>query len=345
MGIGICEVKDGRPLTTSTLPSSLLLIKYSMGQLIFFGTPDFAVPTLNKLIELNLVKAVVSRPDKPKGRGQKVEASPVARIALDKNIPLLQPLQLNNESINQLKNYLPATFFIVAYGKIIPQTVLDLSELPPLNIHPSLLPELRGPSPLQTALLQGLKQTGVTLMQIDAEMDHGAIIDQQQLAIDEQDYLPELSAKTAKLGAKLTAKNITKYLSGELEPKPQNHEIATFCKMIKKEDGLINWSESAEQIRNKIRAFTPWPGAYFFINDKRFKILKADLLQATSYSLRPEGDRPLGGQAGTWQMADGELLIGTSSTPLIIQLIQPEGKAPMSGQAFYNGYSKILDAK
>jgi len=305
-----------------------------MTKLIFFGTPDFACPTLNKLIELDLVQAVVSRPDKPKGRGQKVETSPVAEIAKQNNLPLLQPLKLNDEFIADLKQYLPATFFIVAYGKIIPQTVLDLSELPPLNIHPSLLPELRGPSPLQAALLNGLKTTGVTLMQIDAEMDHGPIIDQEKLTIDQQDYLPELSAKASGLGAELTVKNIRKYLSGELKPKPQNHDMATFCQMIAKEDGEINWSEPAEKIRNKIRAFTPWPSAFCFINNKRFKILAADILQATSH--KPQAEK--------WTVLNNLLVVGTGSYPLIIQKIQPEGKAVMSGLDFINGHQEILTA-
>lgn len=298
-------------------------------KIIFWGTPDFSIPSLKILDELNLIKLVITQPDKKGGRNKKLLTSPVKDYAIEHNLNLLQPNKLDSNFIKELNIYLPATFIVIAYGKIIPQEVLNLSELNTINIHPSKLPILRGPSPIQTALLKGFNTTSVSLMQIDEKMDHGPIIEQIEVDIDKEDNYITLSNKLSKISGEIIEKSIIDYLNNKLESKKQDHNKATFCEMIKKEDGNIDWSNNAESINNQIRAFSPWPSTYTTINDLDLKILKVNIsnIKLKNKEVLIEKDK---------------LYIGTGTKALEILEVQVSGKKKMDVKEFLRGYNKKL---
>ncbi|PIR06394.1 MAG: methionyl-tRNA formyltransferase [Candidatus Komeilibacteria bacterium CG11_big_fil_rev_8_21_14_0_20_36_20] len=298
-------------------------------KIIFWGTPDFALPGFQTLQQMGLVRAVVTQPDKPAGRNKKTLSSPIKIEAQKNNLPVLEPEIFNNEFINDLKKYLPATFMIIAYGRIIPDKILKLSELLALNIHPSQLPLLRGPSPIQTALLKGFKITGISLMQLDSQMDHGPLLAQEKIEINPEDNFLTLSKKLTSISQDILAKNVIKYLSNQLTPLPQDHQQATFCKIIKKEDGRIDWLKPAQEINNQIRAFNPWPSAFFDLNGLNIKIFKA---QITENNLKP----------AEILIDQDKLIIGTSQKSLEILELQPAGKKIMRAAEFIRGYQRYL---
>ncbi|MCB9802637.1 methionyl-tRNA formyltransferase [Candidatus Nomurabacteria bacterium] len=300
-----------------------------MSKIIFWGTPDFSLASLKALDQLKLVSAVVTQADKPAGRGKKIQISPVKQYALEHDLFIFQPEEFDERFINELKQFLPATFVVVAYGKIIPQNILDLSEKPALNIHPSRLPILRGPSPIQTALLEGFSSTAVSLMQIDQKMDHGPILGQIEAKIEAEDDYLSLSQKLAGLGAELLAKNILDYLAGNSEPQIQDDDSATICKLIKKEDGKISWQKPAEDILNQIRAFVAWPGSFTKLKGLEFKIQKAKI---SDQKLAPEEIK----------IEKEKLFIGTQTEALQILELQLAGKKTMLAADFIRGYQNKL---
>jgi methionyl-tRNA formyltransferase len=304
----------------------------SSKKIIFWGTPEFALPSLQALLKLDLVKAVVTQPDRPAGRGQKIVISAVKQLAQDNNLPVLQFAKLDDDFITALEKYLPGTFVIVAYGKIIPQIVLDLSELKALNIHPSKLPELRGPSPIQTAFLRGLKATAVSLIQLDAQMDHGPILGQEMVKIELNDNYLSLSKRLADLGAVMLNKLISSYLEGKIEPQPQADSQASFCQMLKKEDGQIDWSKPAQEINNQIRAFIDWPTSFTTFKKIEVKIIKARVVNES-------------GRRGEVIFRDNKMLVGAGQGCLEILELQPAGKKPMNAQDFMRGYKQKIEAK
>lgn len=301
-----------------------------MNPVIFWGSPEFAVPSLKKLAERGLIRAVITKPDSEQGRGQSVDMSPVKKVATELGLSILTPEALDETFIASLQPYLPATFLVIAYGKIIPDAVLQLSELPALNIHPSRLPRWRGASPIQSALLANEPETAVTLMQLDAQMDHGPIVAQRELPIYPSDYYLDLEKRLAETSAQLLAEKLPQYLEGVTTAEEQNHVAATLCKKLSKEDGLIMWDDAATEVRNKIRAYTPWPSAYFFWNDKRFIISKADLAENPDHK-----------PAGTWWKEGDNLLVACGIAALQVLEIQPEGKNKMSAAEFANGYKIV----
>lgn len=298
-------------------------------KIIFWGTPEFATPSLRILLALGLVKAVVTQPDRPAGRNKKLTPSPIKKIAELHSLPVLTPEKLNEELIAEFKKYLPATFVIVAYGKIIPQNILDLSERPAINIHPSALPILRGPSPIQFALLNDFKETAVTLMQLDSQMDHGPILAQQILAIEHKDNYETLSNKLAILAGKILAGVIITYLDGGLTAREQDDSQATYCSLLKKENGEVSWRDSAKKIHNMVRAFNPWPGVYTEINGLPVKFIQTALADK---ELRP----------AEFKAEQNRLFVGTDDGSLEILQIQPEGKRVLTTAEFLRGYGKYL---
>ena len=298
-------------------------------KIIFWGTPLFSLPSLQILFDLGLVSAVVTQADKPAGRKLLPQSSPVKIWAQNNNLPILEPSKLDESFAKTLEQYLPATFVIVAYGRIIKDQVLALSELPAINIHPSLLPILRGPSPIQTAILAGMKETGVSLMQLDAQMDHGPILAQVAVNITDNDDYFSLSERLAKIGADLLKENISDYLAAKIEAKAQDDTKATICKLINKEDGLITWQEESFDILNKIRAFKLWPGTYT-------KIANLDLIineaRITNIKLKP----------AEILIQNNQLFIGTQDLALEITKLKPANKKLMSAPEFIRGYQNKL---
>ncbi|UCG77913.1 MAG: methionyl-tRNA formyltransferase [Nitrospirota bacterium] len=301
--------------------------------IIFFGTPDFSVPTLNALINNKEdISLVVTQPDKRSGRGKGVSSPPVKAVAVANGIDTIQPPSLSDaQLVDSLKDRRPEFIVTVAYGKILPETVLAIPDKGCLNVHASLLPEYRGAAPIQWSILNGEIKTGVTTMMMDTGMDTGDILLQSGIDISENDTYLTLAEKLSSLGADLLISTLKGIRKGDIVPRPQTG-TPTYAPMIRKEDGRVDWHKSAAIINNLIRGMFPWPCAFTFLKDKYIKIHKA--------AVQPGQEEP-----GRMVLSNGErLLVGTSEGLLALEVIQPEGKKPMDARAFINGY-RIKDGE
>ncbi len=306
--------------------------------LVFCGTPRFAVPTLEKLVEAgHAVPLVVTQPDRPRGRGMEVAISPVKESALRLALPITQPdkIKTNEEIRAQLAALHPDAIIVVGYGRMIPQWMIDLPRLGNLNLHASLLPKYRGAAPIQWAIANGETVSGVTTMRIDAGLDTGDILLQRELPIAPDDTSETLGAKLAVVGAALMLETLLGLEQGTVHPTPQDHTQATLAPIIHKEDGRIDFSTSAIRIYNRLRAFQPWPGAYTSLRGKNLAVLSAK----THLDHRVTSDEDLAISPGT-MMVEGERLFVYchGDTWLEILELQPEGKRRMSARDFINGY-------
>ncbi|MEK7636221.1 MAG: methionyl-tRNA formyltransferase [Patescibacteria group bacterium] len=311
--------------------------------ILFFGTSKFAVPALEALTAAGSPPAaVITLPDRPHGRGLHNAPSPVALCAKKLELPLFQPEKLSHEeSIKKLQSFHADIGIVVAYGKLIPENIIQLFPKGILNIHPSLLPEFRGPSPIHYVILEGKEKTGVTIMLVDKELDHGPVIAQEEESVFPNDTTETLSARLADHGAKLLVKTIPQLLSGSSDsvaPREQNHSVATFTKLILKEDGHIQWNESTEIIERKIRAYVPWPEAFGFVNIGG-KTLRIKIIRGT-ISTQQSREEP-----GKIIEQNGLPLVATANGGIFLHKLQVEGKKPISGQDLINGYPMILGAK
>lgn len=306
-------------------------------RIIFLGTPEFAVPSLLALIGKYHIAAVVTNPDEPIGRAQTLTFPPVKPIALSHGISVLQPDDLKSAA---LRSELPEAdlFIVAAYGKIIPKEILVLPRLGALNIHPSLLPRWRGPSPIQHAILHGDNETGVSIMKIDAQMDHGPILASDKLLMtDDKITYQELYDRLAAMGAELLIKTLPRYFNEEITLIPQDDAKATYSKILKKEDGRIDWKRPAEEIERMVRAFTPWPGAWTLwpIDQKiyRVRVEDADVISAAA---------PVGVPGYIVAVEDHPITVKTGRGSLIIKKITLEGKKSLTAESFIRGYPKII---
>jgi len=300
------------------------------------GTPVFAVPSLKALVSDNQfeVLAIVTQPDKRSGRGQNETSSPIKQIGLENNIPVFTPSNVKNdpEFLNQLKDLNPDVIVVVAYGKILPQLVLDIPKFGIVNVHASLLPKYRGASPITAAILNGDKTTGVTLMKMDLAMDTGPIIaTSEEVAIEPEDTTLSLSDKLADVGADLLIEYLPKYLTQEITPLRQNDLEATYVKTIQKADGRINWQEDAETLARKIRGYHPWPGSFTNFNEKVIKILQVEVL--------PENPAAPG---VVWITSDKYPAVATSKGSLKIVRLQLPGKGTVAGNDLLLGHSTFI---
>jgi len=246
--------------------------------IIFMGTPDFSVPALQQLAAQDdfHISLVVTQPDRPKGRGKKLTPSPVKIAALKLGLEVFQPKKLNDEDAwGKLLSFHPDFFVVTAFGQILSQKILDIPKVYPINIHASLLPRYRGASPIQSAISNMDKITGITTMIMAKEMDAGDILLSSSTPVSEQDTALDIHDRLGLIGADLIVKTIHAVIENRLEPTPQDHSKATYVKMLKKKDGLINWDLSNRQICAHINAMTPWPGAFTHLGNRRFKIYKA----------------------------------------------------------------------
>lgn len=307
-------------------------------KIIFFGTSQFAIPIVEALIKNNLPpRLVVTSPDKPRGRGQSLQSPPVGIWAKAHNLPVIQPEQLSADE--QALTAKDADIFIVAsYGKIIPKAWLGIPKYGSLNVHPSLLPKYRGSSPIQAAILNGDNRTGVTIMLMDEELDHGPILAMSNFRFPVSKlYYPELEKKLAELGAELLIETIPKWVAGKINPLEQDHSGATYTKKILKKDGHINWREPAEIIERKIRAYSPSPGAYFFWSrlGKKIRIQITEAGTATpNTELAP----------GTTFKIMNELAVAADNSAILIKRLKMESKNPMPSPDLLNGYPDIIGA-
>lgn len=297
-----------------------------MTKIVFFGTQQFGRGILESLMSDSdfEVIAVFTQPDKPVGRKQEIQMSPVKMLAKDKNIPIYQPESLRNYEMPDLGADVNV---VCQYGLIIPQTVLDSAKHGSINIHTSLLPKYRGASPIQSAILNGEQETGTTIMLMDSKMDHGPILAQEKIAIDPDDNYLTLSEKMLPVACALLNTTLKGYLAGKITPQEQNHEQATLCKMFDREDGKVDFSKSAVDIYNQFRGLTPWPGVYTFNENKRIKLLD---IKPIEKSIEP----------GKFVAEGGRLFVGCAKGAIEVFKLQPEGKNPMTAEAFVNGYLK-----
>ncbi len=296
------------------------------------GTAELSCASLEKLeCDKNFqIIAVVTQPDKPKGRELKLQFSPVKILAEKLKLPVLQPAKARDEKfISELRELKPDLIVVVAYGQILPQSILDLPKFGCLNVHTSLLPKYRGASPIQSAILNGETETGVTIMKMDAGLDTGEIISQARTPILPEDNSQTLHDRLAQLGAELLVETIPDYVAGKISPKPQPVEDASYAEKIKKEDGKINWSEPAEKILNRLRAFTPWPGVFTFLKaESKPQLLKIWKVEVVEKS----------GGAGEVLSADKNgIVVACGKNALQILELQREGGRRLSAQEFLSG--------
>ncbi len=262
----------------------------------FFGTPDVAEETLTILNNAGFIPTlIVTSPDRPQGRGLTVTSPPVKTWAVAHNIPILQPEQIDTDFISQISGYDTEIFIIVAYGKILPQALIDIPKKGVLNIHYSLLPKYRGASPVESAILNGDTETGVTIQKMELKMDTGPIIAEEKVVISNTTTTPELKKVLIDTGGNLLAKILPDFTEGKIEPVPQDDNLATYCKKISKEDGVISLSDDPIKNYNKYRAYFAWPGTYFFVNEKRVIIKDAELRDGQFMIKRviPEGKKEM----------------------------------------------------
>ncbi len=298
-------------------------------RIVFMGTPDFAVESLNALVNAGHdVAAVITQPDRPKGRGNKLAFPEVKSRALELNLPVHQPASVKEEAfLELLQSYQPDVIVVVAYGRILPQAVLELPQYGCINVHGSLLPAYRGAAPIQRAVLDGCKESGVTIMQMDSGMDTGDMLLQGSLPITEEDNTGTMFEKLAVLGGKLLVEALEGMQQGTIQPQKQNEAEATYAARILKEDEVIDWSKPAETIFCQIRGLAPAPGAYTLWNDQRLKIWKSRI------SKKETGKAP-----GTVaEIGKDYLLVQTGQGCLEVLELQPAGKKAMPAKAFCNG--------
>lgn len=298
-------------------------------RVVFLGTPEFAVPSLEALARAGHgVAAVFTQPDRPKGRGNALAESPVKTAARQLGIPFHQPERIRRpEAMDVLRHLAPEIMVVVGYGQIIPQALIDLPPRGILNVHASLLPRYRGAAPIQWAIANGETETGVTIMQIDAGLDTGDMFLKRSVPIGADETAPQLSARLAPLGAELLIEAMEQIASGTAQRETQDNAQASYAPILKKEDGAIDWNRTAPGIYNRLRGFTPWPGSYTRFRGGQLSIVAA----------RPAGEALL--FQGVLKRDKRRLLVGCGgNTALELLELQPAGKKPMSTEAFLNGY-------
>ena len=306
-------------------------------RILFMGSPKFSVPVLKNLIDSqhDLV-AIYTKSDKPAGRGNKMSSPAIKLFAENLDFKVHQPSSLKDPKIQEEVSQLnPDLIVVAAYGKLIPKELLLIPRYGCWNLHPSLLPEYRGPSPVVSAILDGKITTGVTLMQMDEGLDTGPIISQEKIEIDMNDSAGECTEKLFAIGAKMLIKNLPNLINGNLVPEPQREALVTTTKLVKKSDGLINWNTTAEHIIRMDRAYRPWPGIYTIWKNKIIKIL-----EVKPYRLDQMYESP-----GKVEKINGNLIVKTTKGALILCKLQLEGKREVSSIDFASGYPDFINSK
>lgn len=298
-------------------------------RILFAGTPKIAVPSLKALTAEFEICGVLTNPDRKTGRGRKIISSPVCQTARELDLKILQPEKLDSAFLNEVKTLKPDLLVVIAFGKIFRKDFLDLFPMGGINLHPSLLPRYRGPSPLNEAIKNGDKVIGLTVQKVALNMDSGDILLQPVLELDGTETTGSLSDKVADLGAPLVVEAVKILEKDRGAGIPQDHLEATFCKLITKEEGEIDWSQSAEEIERQIRAYYPWPGAYSWYEGKKLNILEAGLAPVDTAGGKP-------GTVLSFNKKEG-ILIATGRGVLAIRRLQLQSKKPMDYKSFYNG--------
>lgn len=304
-------------------------------KIVFLGTPEIGAVVLEKMTKSGFCPSLAfTASDKPAGRKMAVTPPPVKTVAEKYGISVIQE-EDGQKLASKIKKEKPDLGIVIAYSKILPKEVVSFPKYGFLNIHPSLLPKHRGPSPIQYTILKGDKETGVTIILMDEKTDHGPVVQKESFKILDRPTCSELTKQLADLSSDLIVKTISLWIKGKIKPKPQNHSKATYTKKIKKEDGKINWAEEARIIEKKIRAFNSWPGAYCFFEKKRLKILSASILKNTPKS-------PVGVPGKTFWGSNDKIAVQTGKDYLLIEKLQIEGKKEITSQDFLNGFPDFI---
>lgn len=303
-------------------------------RVVFMGTPDFAVPSLQKLLDAGFeVCAVYTQPDKPKGRGHKLQAPPVKELALRHEIPVFQPASLRKEEVQQeLQSFQPDVIVVVAYGKILPKAVLDLPRLGCINVHGSLLPKYRGAAPIQWTVINGDGTGGVTTMFMGEGLDTGDMLLKAETPVGAEETAGQLFDRLKDLGADLLLETLEKLEQGTLTPIPQNEEDATHAPMLSKELSVIDWSKPARELHDLIRGLNPWPSAYSYLDGKKLKIHASRVAEGS-------------GEAGKAFSKDGNLLVYCGKDALELTEIQTENGKRMDGKSYLLGHPLNKDSR
>ncbi|MEA3544382.1 MAG: methionyl-tRNA formyltransferase [Thermodesulfobacteriota bacterium] len=295
---------------------------------VFMGTPEFALPALEGLLAsgVNLV-GVYTQPDRPKGRGKKLAASPVKQLALEQGIPVFQPQKLRDPlAVKELQDLQPDLIIVVAYGQILPKVVLEIPHYHCINVHASLLPKYRGAAPINKAIIDGETETGITTMLMDVGLDTGDMLVKHSLDIGANETAGQLHDRLALLGRKTLEETLHRLCAGSLAPEKQDDELSCYAPMMKKEDGLIDWKKSAIEIHNQVRGLDPWPGAYTYLDEDVLKIAATAI------------DMDISGEPGTILSTDKTgVRVACGGGTLIIGELQLPGKKRLSAMNFLSG--------
>jgi methionyl-tRNA formyltransferase len=296
-----------------------------MTKVVFMGSPDFSLPSLRALANTYDVMGIVTQPDRASGRGRELKAPPVKTLALELGIPVMQPEKLRQpEAMEQLRAWNPELIVVAAFGQILRKDVLDLPRFGCINIHASLLPRWRGAAPIHAAILYGDKETGVTIMKMDAGLDTGPILSKRSMPLTQEDTAGSVLEKLSTLGADLLVETLPDYLSGNLTPIPQPEEGVTYAPMMKKEEGRLDFTQPAEELERRVRAFNPWPGAFMEFDGALLKVHRARV---------ETGEASVGERL----VYNGQPAIGAGGGIIILEEVQPAGKKSMSGKSFLAG--------
>ena len=298
-------------------------------KLVFFGSPDVAVPALTGLAAAGFdVAAVYTQPDRPSGRGRTEQPTPVKRAAAELGLPVRTPeLWRDRATVAELASWSPDALVVAAYGKILRPDVLAVPRLGVVNIHPSLLPRYRGTSPVQTAILDGERQTGVTVMLLDAGMDTGPILAQsEQEAVRADDTGGSLMERLFEMGARLLVETLPRWAAGEINARPQREEDATVTRLLKRADGMLDWRQAADRLERQVRAFDPWPGTHTTWDGKNLKVLRASLVAGVK------------GEPGAVTIREASPVVASAGGGLRLDRVQLEGRRAVTGHEFVRGY-------
>jgi methionyl-tRNA formyltransferase len=306
-------------------------------RIVFMGTPDFAVPSLEKLIEKYEVVGVFTQPDRPKGRGQKLQISPVKEVALKHNIPVFQPVKLKNnlDAIETLRTLAPDLIIVIAFGQILPKEILDIPPRGCINVHASILPQLRGAAPINWSIINGLKKTGVTTMMMDVGLDTGDMLVKKEVEILSDDTAGELHDRLMAVGGEILIKTLDLIEKGELNREKQDDSKSSYAPMMSKELGHIDWSKTAEEVHNLARGVTPWPGAYCYYKGSIIKIWKTKIISDSK-------EAAASGEVTKVSKSGIEVACGKGSI-LILELQEVGGKR-LSVSNYLNGH-EILEGE
>lgn len=295
-------------------------------RVVFMGSPDFALPSLRSLAEAHHVVGVVTQPDRAAGRGRELKAPPVKTLAFELGIPIIQPRSLREpEAVSQLQAWKPDLIVVAAFGQILKKDVLELPQYGCVNVHASLLPRWRGAAPIQAAVLAGDEETGVTIMKMDAGLDTGPMLAMRKIRIQLDDTAGSLFGALSTLGADLLIETLPAYMDGKIASQPQPGDGVTYAPMLKKEDGRLDFTQSAVDLERRIRAMNPWPAAWFEWNGNPLKVMRGIV----------GGGKGLG--SGIRLIVEGRPAVSCAEGVLILEEVQPPGKKVMTGQAFLSG--------